>query len=258
MQLWILAKKSPSTEDAAYLIGRLAARSRHVLLTHVAETDRQPPEPPAGVEAIFNYGFNTSEDYLHSLDALAAGLGVPVINTGAATVAACDKHGYIEHFSGMIPSTWAVGSLREILQVQGQVGDKIVLKDPYGKYGKKIMRFSGEADSDAATALLESIPSRKLVAQEFCRSFVEGGRRVIVHNDPKHGVAVAAWFARTPAPGGWISNYRAGGRIQSCESAQDEIEMALQVAEVSGLDYVGIDPGREAGRPQSASRHKGG
>lgn len=249
MRLWILAKKPPSTEDAAYLIGRLAARSQHVFVTHVTETDRQPPEPPPGIEIIFNYSFNTSESYLHSLDALAADLGVTVINTGTATITACDKRGYIEHFSGMIPSTWVVGSLREILEVQGQVGDEIVLKDPFGKHGKKIMRFSGEADRDAAAALLESIPNRQLVAQVFCRGFVEGDKRIIVHNDPRNGVAVAAWFARTPAPGGWISNFRTGGRIHNCELAQDEIEMALRVAEISGLDYVGIDLGREAGCP---------
>lgn len=247
MKLWILINPPPVSEDTAYLAGRASSRAQAVVLSVVAPGDEAPPAPPPDIDAILNRSFNTRPSFLRRLDALAAELGVPSINPGAASLRACDKRSYIADYAGMIPATWELRTLEEILRLQREVGDEIVLKDPYGKHGKDIIRFRGEADRDAASALLAKVPEGGVVAQVFCRGFLAGDKRVIVQRGQDGGFEVAAWFARVPAPGGWKSNVSAGGRVVTCDLAEDERALALAVAELAGLDYVGIDMGRENG-----------
>lgn len=53
---------------------------------------------------------------------------------------------------------------------------------------------------------------------------------------------------RVPREGGWISNVSAGGRVERCELEEDERVLALKVARIADLDYIGIDVGRDQGR----------
>jgi len=248
MKLWILTNPPPVPEDTAYLVGYLAIRFAQIVVTQVAETDVVPPPAPAGTDAVFNYSFNTVPRFLQGLDQLAENQGIPVINPGAATLRACDKRSYIDDYAAVIPQTWVARSLEEIVRLQVEVGDELVLKDPYGKYGMNIIRFAGEKDSEAAGALLARTPEAGVVAQVFCRNFMAGDKRVIVHRDSKGDFETAAWFGRVPGPGSWISNYRAGGRIVPCGLDDDERAFAREIAVIAGLDYVGIDMARQDGR----------
>jgi len=248
VKLWTLINPPPVSEDTAYLVGRTCSRAVSVILTVIEPGDEWPPAPPAGIDAVLNRSFNTRPNFLQRLDALAAEAGVPVINPGAASLRACDKRTYIDDFPRMIPDTWELRSVEEVLALQRDIGDEIVLKDPYGKHGKDIIRFGGEADSATAAALLAKIPEGGVVAQVFCRGFLAGDKRVIVQRGADGAYAAAAWFARIPAPGGWKSNISAGGRLVVCDLEDDEKALALAVAEIAALDYVGIDVGRENGR----------
>lgn len=249
MKLWVLTTPPPASEDTAYLIGRATSRCTKVLVSRVAGDAETPPSPPGEqIDAILNRSFNPQPSFLSALDALAADCGVPVINPGAATLRACDKRTYVDDFPGMIPQSRVVHSLEEIAKLQDDLGDELVLKDPYGKHGKDIIRFAGEQDSAEALALLAKTPQGGVVAQAFCRGFIAGDKRVIVQRDGEGGFEITAWFKRVPEAGGWKSNVSAGGSIVPCELDEEERELALEVAEIAQLDYVGIDMARENGR----------
>jgi len=248
MKLWILINPPPVSEDTAYLVGRASSRAAEAVISVIAPADETPPAPPDGIDAILNRSFNTRPNFLHRLDALAAKLGIPSINPGAASLRACDKRTYIGDFPAVIPGTWELHTLEDILRLQRELGDEVVLKDPYGKHGKDIIRFRGEADSAEASTLIAKIPEGGVVAQVFCRGFLAGDKRIIVQRGKGGDFEAAAWFGRVPAPGGWKSNVSAGGRIVVCDLEDDERALALAVAEVAALDYVGIDMARENGR----------
>jgi len=144
--------------------------------------------------------------------------------------------------------TRVVRSIGEIEALRDETDRELVLKSPLGKHGKDIIRFADRADRSAALDLLAKVPDTGLVAQEFCSGFVAGDKRVIVHRNAAGSFECAAWFARVPPPGGWISNYRAGGRILSCELEDTERRLALSVAEIASLDYVGVDLAWHEGR----------
>ena len=248
MKIWALKKHPPATEDAAYLLGHLASYFPQIAVSHVNETDDKLPSPPDSFGAVFNYSFHAGSNYLTALDALAAAHGVPVINPGNATYRACDKRSYVDDFSAMAPSTWVARSLEQVTKIQQDVGGELVLKPPFGKHGIDIMRFRGEEDSTAALALLSKSPDHGIVVQVFCNGFTEGDKRVIVHRNADGVFEITAWFARVPPPGGWITNYRIGGQILPCDLIEDERQLALEVAEIAALDYVGIDLARHEGR----------
>lgn len=248
MRLWILIGPPTVSEDTAYLVGRVTSRFGDVTVTQVSATDSKPPPVPDGVAAILNRSFNGSRAFLTELDKVAATAGAAVVNPGAATFRACDKRSYIQDYAGLIPRTWTSGSIDEIADLHSQVGDDVVLKNPFGKHGKDMIRFSSEKDIEAAASLIELSGGSGLVVQQFCSGFLSGDKRVIVHRGLRGRFEIAAWFKRVPKPGEWKSNVSAGGSVVSCELEQDERDLAIEVAEIAGLDYVGIDLARHDGR----------
>ena len=249
MKVWALISAARVLEDTSYLLGRVASQFSALFVDRVADSAETPPAPPIErIDAIFNRSLNARPVFFTNLDRLANDLGVPAINPGAASLRACDKRTYLGDFPAMIPGTWVVHSLEEILRLQRDLADEVVLKDPYGGFGKDVIRFRGEEDSADALALLAKVPDVGVVAQIFCRGFLEGDKRIIAQRAERGGFEVVAWFKRVPAPGGWKSNVSAGGRIVMCDLEEEERTLALEVAEIAGLDYVGIDVSRENGR----------
>jgi len=248
MKLWLLTNPPPVSEDTAYLIGRVLSYCRRIEVTAVGERDESTPEPPQCIDGILNRSFNVSAHFLLGLDALGAQLGIPVINPGRATFLACDKRLYPQMYPGLVPDTRIVSNLAEIAALWRECGRPLVLKGPFGKRGEEVILYRGEEDAKPAAALLAKAPEGGIVAQEFCEGFREGDARVILHRRRDGGFEIAAWFRRMPPPGGWKSNVSAGGRIRRDELAEDEKELALEVAARAGLDYIGVDLGRHEGR----------
>ena len=249
MKLWILSTVPPISEDTAYLIGRSASRSTRVLVSTVTATDDEPPPPPAeDIDIILNRSFNARGSFLQRLDALAAEFGVPVSNPGAATARACDKRTYIEDFPAVIPQTRIVKTLDDTLRLQREMGEELVLKDPFGKHGKDIIRFRGQQDCAEAADLITRMGKAGIVAQSFCGGFVDGDKRVILQRSRCGELDIVAWFRRIPKAGEWKSNVSAGGQIERCELETEEKNLALAVAETAGLDCIGIDMAWHDGR----------
>lgn len=249
MKLWLLITTPPVSEDTAYLIGRVTSRCTEVLVSVVAGSADAPPPAPEGIAGILNRSFSTRSGFLADLDSLGAALGIPVINPGAAALRACDKRSYPEFFPRLIPETWTVERIEDLLDLLKGGRHELVLKNPFGKHGKEMMRFRGEEDRAEAEALFASAPEGGLVTQVFCPGFLVGDKRIILQRRAGGGYDFAAWFKRVPKSGGWKSNVSAGGRIERCELDEDEMALAMEVAEIAGLDYIGIDVAREEGRP---------
>lgn len=248
MKLWIITNEPPVSGDTAYMIGRILSHCSQVFVTPVTENEESIPEPPGVIDGILNRSFCINPRFLNQMDALAADLGVRFINPGAATMLACDKRSYPEMYPGKIPETWIVSSLEAVSELLHQADQTLVLKGPFGKRGEEVIRFRGDEDWLQAQALLKCAPKGGVVAQRFCQGFVEGDKRVILHRRRAGGFEIAAWYKRIPAEGGWISNVSAGGRAEPCDLERDEKDLAMEVAEVAGLDYIGIDIGRDQGR----------
>jgi glutathione synthase/RimK-type ligase-like ATP-grasp enzyme len=246
MRLWILTNPPPVSGDTAYMIGRVLSHCAQVHVTPISETEAHAPVPPGPVDGILNRSFCINPDFLAEMDALAADLGVRLINAGAPTMLACDKRTYPEMYPGMVPETWVLHSVDELAQLHTSRGETLVMKGPFGKRGEQVMRFRGPEDHARAQALLDMGKGSGLVVQRFCEGFREGDKRVILHRLPDGGFEIAAWYARIPAEGGWKSNVSAGGRVEQCDLAPDEEALSLAVAKLAGLDYIGIDIGRDA------------
>lgn len=247
MKLWILSNEPPVSEDTAYLLGRVCSRFRDIVVTRVTEHESILPELPDQVDGLLNRSFNISADFLSQMDTLADDRGIPVVNPGRATLAACDKRSYPETYPEFIPRTRIVSSVAETLRFHEDISGTLVIKAPFGKHGKQVERFRGAEDTAVAEWILADSASGQIVAQEFCDGFLEGDKRIILHRVSREEYEIAAWFQRVPQHGGWKSNVSSGGRIQSCELQRDEEQVALEVASRSGLDYVGIDTARHGG-----------
>lgn len=249
MRLWILSTPTPTSEDTAYLIGRATSRSTKVLVSEVPPTAKEPPPAPEEeIDVILNRSFIPRPGFLRQLDAIAAERGVPLTNPGAASARACDKRSYLEDFPDLAPRSGIARSLEDVLAFRQQWDAEVVLKDPFGKHGKDIIRFRGAQDRDEAADLLGRMDNAGVVAQIFCSGFVAGDKRIILHRDSGVGFTLAAWFKRVPQEGGWKSNVSAGGRIEPCELEKQEVDLAMEVADRAGLDCIGIDVAWHDGR----------
>lgn len=248
MKLWILTNQPPVSSDTAYLIGRVLSHCLQVFITPVTEGDQEIPEVPGLIDGIFNRSFNVNPLFLQSMDILATNLAVPFINPGAASMLACDKRSYSMTFSHLVPETWIIDDTDALSRLWQEIGMDLVLKSPFGKRGKEVFRFCGEEDWAAAENLFAKAPKMGVVAQRFCPGFLSGDKRVILHRRFGGGYEIAAWYKRVPKEGGWISNISAGGHVEQCELEDDEKNLSMEVAEIAGLDYIGIDIGRDQGR----------
>lgn len=249
MRLWILCRTPPVVRDSAYLIGRLASRFGTTYVTHVPDSSITCPTPPHEVDVIWNRTLSVNPLFLSALDQVAGERGVPLINPGTPTLEACDKRTYPATYSGLTPLTWNASCKSDVLRIwRQQAGATLVLKYPFGKFGKEVELFCSENDISKIDRLLHLEPKAGLVVQEFCSGFVVGDKRVILHRQPSGEYVIAAWYRRVPPPGGWISNLSAGGRLEMCELDADEREFSMRVAHLSCLDYVGLDIGQDKNR----------
>lgn len=249
MKIWVLCRIPPVVRDTAYLIGCLATRFSESIVTPVPDDAVTVIPPPVPVDIIWNRTLIVDKSFLSNLDRIAKGMGVRVVNAGAPTYLACDKRTYREMYSGLIPQTWVVTSEEQLLHLSGAQGATLVIKHPFGKFGREVELFRGPQDLPIARQLLATHPTSGLVVQEFCTEFQTGDKRVIVHRTCADAFDIAAWYMRTPPPGGWKSNLSSGGSLHMCELGDDEKVLAINVARLSGLDFVGIDLGRHKGRP---------
>lgn len=248
MRVWALINPPPVAYDTAYLLGRLLSRANRLYVTRGKSLIEFEQDMPPTFDVIFNRTIQSNKEILDSIENLASSMNVVLINSSKSTRRASDKRTYINDFARHIPESWIVKDAIELLSLHRMLGYDLVLKHPFGKCGKEIVRFSSEADLMNAQSLFSIEPKTSLVAQRFCEEFKQGDKRVIVHRLPNRLFEIVAWYKRIPNTGGWISNLSAGGRIEKCDLTSEEEEFSLKMAEIANLDYVGLDIGWDNGR----------
>jgi glutathione synthase/RimK-type ligase-like ATP-grasp enzyme len=238
----------PIGYDTAYLIGRILSRAQSVQVTTVSDIDHLHSLSIENVDVIFNRTLNGNQYFLTRLGTFAQKIGAYLINSYEATGRACDKRTYLEDYSGNVPETWVLNTFDQLSSLHDQVGYDLVVKDPFGKFGKEVARFNGNRENLHISQIIANCKRSGFVAQRYCAGFGNGDKRVIVQRRLNGDCEVVAWYRRVPAKGNWISNLSAGGSVELCDLTQEEINFSKSIAVKSGLDYVGLDIGVDDNR----------
>ncbi|GJM17685.1 MAG: hypothetical protein DHS20C13_30120 [Thermodesulfobacteriota bacterium] len=248
MDVWAIIKDTPISYDSAYLLGRIASHSNSLFTTSGANIYKIRSSIPAKFDVLLNRTILYDIDFLEELEEIALEAGAVFINSSRRTYAAYDKRKYLAEYLKFIPDTWIVEDEQQLSLLIQKVGGELVVKYPFGMCGKEVVRISTEADIAKAKRIFSISPGLSVVAQRFCDDLVLGDKRVILHRLENDSFEIVAWYKRIPKPGGWISNLSFGGRIEKCDIASDEVELCMKVAEIAGLDYVGLDIGKQDGK----------
>ena len=245
MRAWVITNgPSASTEDDAYLTGRLAMRFDALFVTGVDRDALDAPDCPGEVDIVVNRGRSIMAPEFHrALQRRADDMGVPLSNPGEAAIRSNDKRTYASEFAEMVPPTKTVSNETDLHRALISFGGDIVIKSPAGHGGRQVHRISSEAELKIGTALLAEVQEREIVVQPFLAGFSNGDRRILTvsGNDGEHQVIGA--LLRTPGPGQWKCNITSGGKGSVYEPDKAEIRFAQEAAEISGLDYAQLDIG---------------
>ena len=248
MKVWLIIKPAPIGYDTAYLVGRVISRFADVHVSKFTNLEELLSSAPSSYDVVLNRTISADPVMLEALEAHAKRNEAYLINSADATRRACDKRTYLNDYKHFIPETWVLQSFAELQSLFARVGFELVVKDPFGKYGQEVARYAGGDGDQDVTRVIESSRGSGFIAQRFCHGFAEGDKRVILHRRRDGEYDIAACILRVPMTGNWISNLGAGGRVQTCELSEQEAALAVSVARLSGLDYVGLDLGTNNGR----------
>jgi glutathione synthase/RimK-type ligase-like ATP-grasp enzyme len=248
MNVFAIIKEAPIAYDSAYLLGRVSSHSRRVHVTSGYDLSKIRSTAPPEFDVLLNRTIRHDIGFLKGLEELASDYGAVLINSPERTNAACDKRRYITEYSEYIPDTWVIQDENDLLLLLETVGCELVVKHPFGMGGNEIARISSAANIGDARRIFSASPGTSIVAQRFCNEFIAGDKRVILHRIEGNTYEIAAWYKRIPRPGGWISNLSFGGRVEKCDIDADEIDLCIKVAQIAGLDYVGLDIGKQEGK----------
>lgn len=250
MRIWLVINGPDNvSEDTAYLIGRIAARFDEIVVTHVDVGASEAPTPTHDVEIVFNRMRNRLPAVHLDLARRVAELGVPLVNPAHASIRGDDKRTLVEDFPDLIPPTRVVGDMDAFRDAFDALGGDVVIKEPFGKHGKQVLRVTSPAQEALAAELLNDSLDGEIVVQRFMEGFTEGDRRIIVVRRPDGRHRPVAGLTRYPPPGGWKCNISSGGRAVVADPSPEEARVAVDVAERSGLDIAQLDFGWHAGRP---------
>jgi glutathione synthase/RimK-type ligase-like ATP-grasp enzyme len=248
VRAWILFPIEPPTDDRAYLLGHLMAIFDRLTISRVGMFDERAPEAPDGIDLIIGWTRTRNRRILDHLDEMAGELGIPISNPAGPMWRAIDKRCYLEDYLEFIPRTLIADDMTELRRAWDALGGDVVVKDPFGDRGQEVERVRSKADFALAERLLAASPSGEVVVQEYCAGFAKGDKRILMHRAAEGGWEIIGQFRRIPPAGEWKSNLRHGGRAERCELTDEEIRLAHRVAEISGLDYIGLDVGEHEGR----------
>lgn len=248
MKIWAIINPPPIAYDTAYLLGRVISRADRVSVTKFESLPQILRDAPTDFQVVFNRTISSDPLIIEGIEKLALERGARLVNSAKATLRASDKRTYLEDYKGMTPDTWVLDSLSELHALHKDVRFELVVKNPFGKFGKEVVRFDGNENSPFVREVIDGCRGSGFVAQRYCQGFSKGDKRVIVHRRSNGDFDIVAWYLRVPAEGNWISNLSAGGKILSSALSKEEAEFCREIASKSGLDYVGLDIGRQDGR----------
>lgn len=172
-------------------------------------------------------------DVLHALEYLA----VPVFNNARAIEKSVDKgmaSFLLKHHGIPTPESFCSSDLHYINEkLREGLGQarRFVLKPLFGSQGKGLQLIENRRQSvnfdhmRGVVYVQEYIDAGHDAGVDF-RVFVIGGR-------------VVASMQRTGR--GWITNVAQGGRVEAIRLSQPTLQMAIDAARITQLDYAGVD-----------------
>lgn len=168
-------------------------------------------------------------------------MGVPVLNTYESIVVAKNKMRSLQIFqeaSLAVPRTVLLeGKQGFSAAVERLGGYPVVLKDPFGTYGRGVILVESERSARSVLDMIWASWWPQLVmVQEFVSESAGRDKRVFVVK----GKVVAA-MERSAPEGDFRSNIELGGEGRAVELSEEEEALALKAVELLNLDVAGVD-----------------
>jgi ribosomal protein S6--L-glutamate ligase len=173
--------------------------------------------------------------------------GYLVINSSEGTSFSKNKIAQHVVFSGVgIPMPrWGVAhSTTEAVHVAKSIGFPVVIKVPFGTWGAGVF-FAPQLEVLHTIAHYLSVRDRNpMLIEEFIKEAENSDIRVFVV-----GGKVIAAMQRTARANDIRANTSIGGSGKFVELGSDEIELAIRVVQIAGLEIAGVDIIRSARGP---------
>ncbi len=114
-----------------------------------------------------------------------------------------------------------------------ELGFPMVIKECRGSFGAQVYLAKNEQDF---TRILESVSGRPILLQEFVSSSYAHDIRINVV-----GKRAVATMYRYNENGDFRANITNGGSMKPYEPSQKQVDVAIKVCEILGLDFAGVD-----------------
>ncbi|MDH3669460.1 MAG: hypothetical protein OEN23_21295 [Paracoccaceae bacterium] len=259
MRLWAIIPDEPITDDRAYLLGYLKSVFDEVITSRAARTANRVPEPERSPDMVLNLVCAKNRALLDDIDAHAQRCGVPVSPPSDGSWRTEDKRTYLTDYPDVSPPTRIARSMDEVDVARTAFGGDIVIKDPFGFWGKGVERISSDADMPVAEWLLANTmcDTRELIVQPYYSGFSRGEKRIVAQRTPDNSFEIIAYIFKQPPDRGWKSNIKIGGQSLRTELTDAEVEFALAVAPRAGIDNVALDVAEHDGRLYYVEHNQG-
>lgn len=181
-----------------------------------------------------NYVTNT---YLHQLNKIAKGKTLYINDPQGIrdfTEKICPLN-----FKGLIPSTYILNDLDDILSVIKQLGT-VVIKPLYDKGGNGVHQLKkNQKDLERKISYLTDHFKRKIIVQEFLKNVSKGDKRILFVNGQPVGAV-----NRVPQNNSFKANLHLGALAESTDLTKKEKKICDTLEpffKKNGLFFVGID-----------------
>jgi len=196
-----------------------------------------------------------TDSYLRALDYFQT-LGVPVINSSAATLSAQDKFRTLmlaKNAGVRVPETFLVYRRDDIEQLLalGRINYPFFVKQPYSGCGKGVFLVKNARDTQVVLQKFQ--PSEPILVEERidletdARGNVRDMRVWVVRDAVTNRAKFLGAVYRTASNKHYLTNTYAGGTVSPLEKPYDPalIRLAEQALESIGADVAGVDIGRD-------------
>jgi len=255
------AQENINTEAETILIETARKRGHQIEFINPLQYEYSTSDSPQFDVIISRAEINSpyepvTDSYFRALDYFAL-QGIPVVNSGQATLNAQDKFRtlLLAKKAGIsVPLTFLVHSLEAVIKLvsDGSINYPFFVKKPYGGTGSAVFKVENE---ESLTSLIKGsfIQNELILIEETIdletdeNGNVKDMRIWVVRDSVTNRAKFIGGVYRLAASGHYITNVSIGGSIAPLPQPYDPalIEISEQALESIGADVAGIDIGRD-------------
>lgn len=177
----------------------------------------------------------------HAIITHLQNLGVLVLNSSESIGLSKDKLASFQRLASNnvpIPKTILAKSPFDMSVIENEFSYPVILKTVSGSYGKGVFLCENKHKLKDTLDLMEASkdPKVNIILQEFVRTSKGRDLRVIIIGGRPYGAML-----RTAKRGKFKANYNAGGGVSSYEMNPAIEWLAVEAANILGLDIAGVD-----------------